>query len=138
MRLRADRKGTHHVTVRVYQDKPAMLAALKRANRAAGHKTEAFCASFFRKKFPNPTRWRWGCDVYLYAGGFGSGIASHELTHAAFFYVTRGRKSDALSFKRINERLAWSQGWLVHQFWRAFYRKPASVRGALRQGVKYD
>lgn len=136
MRLRAERHGKPVVLVEVHRDRDAMQRAIKEDGRSACYRTEGFCASFWAKSYAKgkaTTPWRWGCRVYLYAGGAGSGVVSHELTHAALFYCTRSRKTDRISFRRLNERLAWTQGWLVHQYWQAYYRKPKAVQRALKK-----
>lgn len=61
-------------------------------------------------------------QILLWLGGFGAGILSHEMTHAALYWVMRRRRSIRKTDKRADELLAWTQGWLVTQFWRNFYR----------------
>lgn len=52
----------------------------------------------------------------------GAGIVSHEMTHAAMFYLAnRCRKFDPVNNPKHDERLAWTQGWLTSGFWRRFY-----------------
>ena len=67
-------------------------------------------------------------QAIFYAGRVGSGIVSHEMTHLAVFYLAanaaqRGRRFDPVRSHRDNERLAYVQGDLVHQFWRRFYAR---------------
>ena len=50
----------------------------------------------------------------------GAGYVSHEMTHAAQYYVHR--KMGATAFPLTDEPLALSQGWLVNQFWRNYYK----------------
>lgn len=134
MRLRASRDAKHAVDVLIYRTKTEMREAANGYGGDACERTEGYCQAFWRSRDGGP--FVWGCRVYLYAGQAGSGIVSHELTHAALFYCTRGRRrgEDRISYRRLNERLAWTQGWLVHQFWRAYYRKPKAVQRAIKGG----
>lgn len=52
----------------------------------------------------------------------GSGIVSHEMTHAALYYCYRARKNFDPRKPAHDELLAWTQGWLTTQFWRKFCR----------------
>jgi hypothetical protein len=77
--------------------------------------------------------------VILIAAEIGSGYVSHEMTHAAHFRLCRAggrrRPFETMQFgdKRLQEPLADMQGWLVAQFWSAFYgRFPAATQGIVR------
>jgi len=59
-------------------------------------------------------------QVLFYKGQMGAGIVSHEMTHAAHYWLGQ-RWNDYRSHYR-DEKLAWVQGWLVSQFWRNFFR----------------
>lgn len=64
-------------------------------------------------------------QILFYAGNLGAGIVSHEMTHATTFWAHRTAKMDLsklYSSRRIDERYAWVQGYLVAQFWTKTYR----------------
>jgi len=62
-----------------------------------------------------------GFIVMLYAE-VGAGYVSHEMTHAAQHYVSRKIGGLTLSDPLTDEPLALTQGWLVNQFWRNYYK----------------
>ena len=63
--------------------------------------------------------------ILFYRQRLGVGIVSHEMTHAAIRWGYRvGLRLDEAEDAdgAREERVAWVQGYLVTQFWRAFYR----------------
>ena len=77
---------------------------------------------------PQPGK-RVGCIV-LPLDYIGAGIVSHELTHAALYWISRRTALRAIAYEdrhRLDERLANTQGWLVTQFWRHWYRTDAGA-----------
>jgi len=63
-----------------------------------------------------------GFVVLLYRE-IGAGYVSHEMTHAAQFYVAAKHGNLTLSDPVTEEPLALTQGWLVNQFWIRYYEK---------------
>jgi hypothetical protein len=63
-------------------------------------------------------------QILFYAGGFGGGVVSHEMTHATIYWAEYVKMDLAKlpTSKRIDERFAWAQGFLVSQFWDNFYK----------------
>ena len=59
-------------------------------------------------------------EVLFHAGNLGSGIVSHEMTHAAHYLLHRKWAHYNTPYR--DEQLAWLQGWLVWQFWTNYYR----------------
>lgn len=54
----------------------------------------------------------------------GGGVVSHEMTHAALYWVVNDCKINPLKLrKQDDEKLAWTQGYLVQQFWQKYYRR---------------
>lgn len=63
--------------------------------------------------------------IVFHRGHVGAGIVSHEMTHAAFYYLQMCRPQlfrVLLTSRKADECLAWVQGFLVAQFWVKFYR----------------
>jgi hypothetical protein len=121
-------RGSKYYTVYVFADKHAMLtyyhAQCEKTGSVRWTKFEAICQ-----------HWKWlgraekrkhardiGC-VLFHLGFIGSGVVSHEMTHAAMFW-RRKRHSD--------ERLCLVQGELVRQFWLNYYRLNLHRRTRLR------
>jgi hypothetical protein len=74
------------------------------------------------KKQTHPCRGQ----IILHLGRLGSGIVSHELTHAAIYQVLSDAGIHDKPFvmtRKLDEKIAWTQGWLTQQFWQAFYRR---------------
>jgi hypothetical protein len=127
-RLRCDTRG-RYFTVLIFRDKEAMQRFhLEQAKLVPG------VSRLYR--FTALTRlWGWPAkprfsgpreigQIQMYHGATGSGIVSHECTHAALYWFqrySRWRLKD-LAKRAADERLAWVQGSLVSQFWRNFYR----------------
>lgn len=62
-------------------------------------------------------------EILFHSGRLGAGIVSHEMVHAASFYLVWDRGLDPHpDFGAAHEKLCLVQGWLVTQFWRHFYR----------------
>ena len=63
--------------------------------------------------------------VAFHKGNIGSGIVSHEMTHAALYFMGRWKRRLRMSDanRRFDECLAWTQGWLVKQFWDKYYKR---------------
>lgn len=63
-----------------------------------------------------------------------SGIVSHEASHATLYalYPKNKSRQPILFTNRSDEKFAWTLGWLVAQFWTAFYKLPRKVRLKLR------
>jgi hypothetical protein len=68
-------------------------------------------------------------QILFYASAIGSGTVSHEMTHAVIYWAQYVKMNLAKlpTSKRIDERFAWAQGFLVTQFWRKFYRAQSRV-----------
>lgn len=69
--------------------------------------------------------------IVFHSKHLGAGIVSHEMTHAAMYYLQLWRPQlfrRLQSSKKADEALAWVQGWLVMQFWRKFFHATDSKR----------
>jgi hypothetical protein len=79
---------------------------------------EAQCSSW-KAELKNGKKTNCVGQVLFYAGNIGAAIVSHEATHAAHYYLSQ-RWDDYKSPYR-DEKLAWTQGYLVWQFWCHYY-----------------
>lgn len=82
----------------------------------------AAATTSFRSKFPERNK-QVGVIVF-YTGAIGSGIVSHEMTHAVTFFWTilKGFEAVKIFFDtKHNEDFCFIQGELVSQFWENFY-----------------
>jgi len=67
-------------------------------------------------------------QIIFCAKAIGAGVVSHEMTHAAVFYL-RNHRGMNISNSKNDERLAYLQGDLTRDFWNQWYaakRKPAA------------
>lgn len=92
---------------------------LDRRPRQAGTPGHRTCVPIARR----PRRWRrlpsLG-QILFHQGQLGSGIVAHEAAHAALYSFDGWRTRPT---NGLDEGLAWRIGWLVNQFWRAYYRR---------------
>ncbi len=68
-------------------------------------------------------------QVLFYLGSCVPGIVSHEFTHAALYWVKNHGVKAAHLYTRsaADERLARTQGDMVHEFWTLYYRKAKRI-----------
>lgn len=98
----------------------------KGANRTNGKFdaiTESWVSTNYSGKPGRPRRGRCVGQILFYAGSVGSGVVSHEMSHAALHFSEKQRKVDAATLYDLNpqEKFCWIQGYLVAQFWRRFF-----------------
>ena len=129
-RIRCVGKGSPSFCVRIFPDKQAMRAWANTQNPGkTGQyaKAEASVHSYQRLRLKDG-RWRRLPDmgwIVFHRGHIGAGIVSHEMTHAALYYLQFWRPQlhrRLQTSRKADEVLAWVQGWLVAQFWRKFYK----------------
>lgn len=84
---------------------------------AVGRNTEAQTRYFYRQ-VPGFKPRTVGV-VFLHLACSGSGVVAHEMSHAAHYAVDIPGKPLT---KDWDEKFAWMTGWLVAQYWRAWYR----------------
>jgi hypothetical protein len=114
-RVYTEGRASKYYTVFVFADKRAMRIYQNAQSDIWGVKRwtkfEAICTGW---KIKDRKRWRnIGC-VLFHLDYIGSGVVSHEMTHAAIFWRKK-RHSD--------ERFCKVQGNLVRQFWWNYYRR---------------
>ena len=68
-------------------------------------------------------------QILFYSGFIGGGVASHEMTHAALYYVrnTGVKAQDLFNNPAVDEFLADTQGQLTRQFWVEYHRKAKRI-----------
>ena len=60
--------------------------------------------------------------ISFYIDRIGSGIVSHEMTHAAlFWFKNKFRSYSKLGIKKNDEKVCYAQGHMVMQFWNHWY-----------------
>jgi len=126
-RIYTDGRGSKYYTVFVFADKHAMYVFRDEWHEAWGvkksYRFEAECVSWKWKSLEDKRMHKRdiGCVIF-HLGFIGSGVVSHEMTHAALFW-RRKRHSD--------ERVCRVQGELVRQFWLKYYRANLHRRARL-------
>lgn len=132
-RLYLGRKGASpFYNVLVFRDQAEMAEFCRQVDKRAGDRagnysrTWGMCRCFKTAAKRRPRRGQIGF-VVLHRQQIGAGIVSHEMTHAALYYVGWEEFPVRIS-KRLDERLAWVQGYLVQQFWQWFYRQPGAPK----------
>ena len=73
--------------------------------------------NYIRPKMPDGSLGQ----ILLCKKAIGAGIVSHEMTHAAVFYL-RNHQGMNISNPRNDERLAYLQGDLTREFWREWWK----------------
>lgn len=126
---RRDRRPRHFYRVWLFPDRPTMYAFDRERRRMGIHTGRN------RSDFLAQASW-WGAkarghripncvgEVIFDISWVGSGLVSHEMTHAALYYLqgSLGVKHVDWRDKKIEERLAYIQGNLVQGFWRQWHR----------------
>jgi len=129
-RVRCVGKGSPYFSVHIFPDKQAMRAWASRQNpdkTARYGKSEASVHAYARSRLVSGW-WQRQADtgwIVFHMGHMGAGIVSHEMTHAALYYLQFHRPQlhrRLQTSPKADEVLAWVQGWLVAQFWRKFYK----------------
>ncbi len=110
--------GRHFYEVGIFQTRREMrreadIVASQVGLRQDNARTEAVTTSW--REFDGHRRLRRTGAILFYIGNVGSGIVSHEMTHAMFHWARYNRRA-------TEEKRAWVQGDLVRQFWKHFYR----------------
>ena len=130
-RIRCVGKGSPTFCVRVFPDKRAMRAWVSTENPlhpGQYAKSEASVHAYGRWRLVHGLTWQRQPDmgwIVFHVGHVGAGIVSHEMTHAALYYLQFWRPQlhrRLQTSRQADEVLAWVQGWLVAQFWRKFYK----------------
>jgi hypothetical protein len=134
-RLRCDRHGRYY-RVLIFPAREAMYQHDRRWNRNRGIRTGRMrflaIVHSFETLYFKAGRWhsakRIG-DILFQRENIGVGIVSHEMTHAARYYLQAWRPRLGWKTPRFDETMAWVQGELVRQFWCAFYRRKLGKAG---------
>ena len=135
-RLRCVPHGPYY-TVRIFPTKSAMQRWAAHANPSnlSGYlDTEGAVFAYTKHRYLR-RKWRRTPDlgwIVLYRGHLGAGIVSHELTHAALYYLQFWRPQlfhRLQTSRKADETLAWVQGFLTAKFWEKFYQAVGPVRG---------
>ena len=132
------RKRKHYYRVLIFPDVDRMRRywteqGIVVAGSSGGHDWQARATGWVAQYVLRRGRWRkTNCvgEILFHSGNVGSGIVSHEMTHAAHY--TLRQKWAHYNTPYRDEKLAWLQGWLVYQFWVNYYRlfphqEPAKV-----------
>ncbi len=133
-RMYAVRRKGPYFTVHIFRDRAAMRSWAKinasrfggpvstyRVAEAAVHSWNIHRLSSAKWSRSEDTGW-----IVFHRKRIGAGIVSHEMTHAALYYLMLWRPQlfrVIQRSRRADEALAWVQGWLVTQFWREFFRR---------------
>ncbi len=129
-RVRCVGKGSPTFCVRIFPDKRAMKAWASQENpdRTTSYAKAEASVHAYRRLRLTQGRWHRHADtgwIVFHMGHIGAGIVSHEMTHAALYYLQLWRPQlhrRLQTSRNADEVLAWVQGWLVAQFWRKFYK----------------
>jgi hypothetical protein len=76
-------------------------------------------------------------DIIFYKGGFGSGVVSHEMAHAAIYHARTQKwkfkfNGGGEDWHREHEKYAYIVGSLAHQFWDK-YQKTTGKRIIIKE-----
>ena len=131
-RLRCFRGDGPYYVVRIFDTKEAMRqwATTQNPRQASWYRNaEAAVHAYRILRVVNGQRIKGNGWIVFHRHRLGAGIVSHELTHAAFYYLQLWRPQ---LFRRLqtsraaDECLAWVSGYLVNQFWVTWYKKEAT------------
>ena len=144
-RLKLDKIGPDYVTAHVFRDADALrrYATIAIPHRKAAHwlNTEGLAHTWSVERFVKGRwtgrlrKWRRSPDrgfVGLHLAQTGAGVIAHEFCHIASFTAQESRfKPGSHNWE---ERLAWTCGWLMHQFCKqafaaGMYRRRSRMRG---------
>jgi hypothetical protein len=125
--LYIDKKRRKHYRVFIFRDKELMLefwqaqTDQKSGINPSGNTEpyEAQCTGW-KSELRNGKKTNCVGQILFHANMLGTAIVSHEATHAAHYYLSQ-RWPDGYHTPYRDEKLAWTQGYLVWQFWRHYY-----------------
>ena len=109
--LRMERGRRDFIRAYVFHDRKTMrewMALAARRPRFFGN-AEAAAHSWLVKGAPHDCGW-----VAFHAKQRGVGVLAHEMTHAAHYYLNRRRFK--FGSRQWDEKMAWTVGYLCHQF----------------------
>ena len=125
-KVRAGRGVGDYFVVNIYANVRLMRAAIRKSRGKYGFDhTLGLCAWYtsLRKVRGTWRRQRECGTIYFCRGYLGSGIVTHEMTHAAFAWLWKRKKWRPHWRSALEEPLAWTTGWLVAQFWTRYYER---------------
>lgn len=121
----------HYYRVLIFDTKKNMIKYWKRYGNPNGRKLdfEGICNSYEIRLYKKNKSTEIIKDdigfILLYRNGFGSGVVSHEITHATTYWCkTAGfHLNTSRIVKENDERYAYALGNMVTQFWIEYYKK---------------
>lgn len=116
-------------TVYIFDDRATMrLFSAQIFTNGSNHKFEAVTHSYTAQDSDTIG------SILFYKGGFGIGVASHELAHAVNYFFMRKKLKFNMGgnvdekWKHYDELYAWSLGYVNNQFWKKCGVKPSKER----------